>query len=76
MKLVDDWKKCYKWLSVIIPAIGTAALGAWMVMPDDLRQAVPHRIVEGITALVFVAGVAGRLIKQPYGETHVDNPDS
>ena len=64
MKLVSDWKNAYKWLSVVIPAFGTLLLASWMAVPDSMRNTIPHRYVEAITIVIFVAGVIGRLIQQ------------
>lgn len=76
MKLVDNWQKSYKWFSVNIPIVGTSFLGAWIAMPDSLRDSVPHRYIEAITAIVFVGGVIGRLIKQGESDADISEPDN
>lgn len=64
LKLVDDWKKAPRWLSVQF----AAALGVWLALPEGTQAAVlgllgvPAATVPG----VLVAGVIlGRLIDQP-----------
>ena len=64
MKLVSDWKNAYKWLSVVIPSLGAAALGVWMSLPEQMKNSVPHKYVEITTLVIFITGVLGRLIQQ------------
>jgi hypothetical protein len=65
MQLVDDWKKCYKWLSVQIPALGAATLASYAALPDDWKSAIPHWAI-AVTAITFlVGGAVGRVIEQP-----------
>lgn len=56
MKLVDDWKKCLKWLSIQLCAIGILATSMW-----DL---VPVLNSPKITILLFILIAVGRLIDQ------------
>lgn len=64
MKLVDDWKDAWKWISVNCMIIATAIQGAWMYIPDDMRTAIPSGIVNIVTLILLAAGIAGRLVKQ------------
>ena len=63
-QLVDDWKKAWRWFSMNCMVVAAAIQGAWVYVPDDMREAVPHHIVEGITITLLVLGVLGRLVKQ------------
>jgi hypothetical protein len=42
-----------------------AVIGAWQVIPDDIRAIVPPEVAGGLLALLLVLGIAGRLIDQP-----------
>lgn len=64
MKLVDDFRKAYKWFSMQCMALALALQGAWEFIPDDLRSGVPPRAVTVITLGLLVLGIVGRLIKQ------------
>lgn len=64
MKLVDDWKSAYKWFSVNCMAVAAAIQGAWVYIPEDLRQNVPHGFVTGITIGLLALGIIGRLVQQ------------
>lgn len=64
MRLVDDAKSCWKWLSVQFPALNLAFLGTWSVLPVKFQDALPLPWVIGIAAALIVLGVVGRLIAQ------------
>jgi hypothetical protein len=50
MKLVNNAKQCWRWLSVQIPALNIAFLGTWSVLPAKLQDAPPMPWVIGIAA--------------------------
>ncbi len=64
MRLVDDWKSCWKWLSVNCMILAGSIQGAWAAISDDMKQYIPHHLVTGLTIGLLVLGVIGRLIKQ------------
>ena len=75
MKLIEEWRKGYRLFSVQAMALATALLGAWAVLPDDLRTTLPHWVpnLAGIT--ILVAGILGRLVQQTPPALPVD-PDA
>ena len=64
MKIIEDWKSCWRWLSVQAMVLAGAVQGAWAFIPDDLKSSMPHGIVQGATIALLVLGVAGRLVDQ------------
>jgi hypothetical protein len=64
MKLVDNAKDWYKWLSVHCMVIAAAIQGAWIYVPDDMKQTMPPHIVSALTMVLLGLGVVGRLLKQ------------
>lgn len=64
MKLVDDWKDCWKWFSTQALAISIALQTAWLTMPEKLKSEVPSGLVEWLIVAILVAGVIGRVVKQ------------
>lgn len=64
MKLVDDWKDAWKWISVNCMVLAGVVQTAWISIPDDLRSTMPSYIVHALTIGLLLMGVAGRLIKQ------------
>lgn len=65
MKLIDNWKKCYRMLSVQAMALAGAVQGAWVFIPDDMRATIPHNVVQWATMALLVLGIGGRLVDQP-----------
>lgn len=64
MKLVPNWRKARKWLSIQIPAINIAFLGTWAVLPQKFQDALPVWAVVAIAVALLVLGMVGRLIQQ------------
>jgi hypothetical protein len=64
MKMVPDWKKAGSWLSVQLSTIGGVAAGAWLVVPPDLRDAVPQEWLASGACVMFALVVLGRIVDQ------------
>lgn len=64
MKLVPDWKRAYRWFSMQAMALSLALLGAWELLPADLKEALPEAYTRVAAIVLLLAGLAGRLVKQ------------
>jgi hypothetical protein len=64
MKLIDNWKSAHRMFSVQAMATAAAIQGAWPLIPDDLRAALPHNVVHWVSIVLLGAGVLGRLVQQ------------
>jgi membrane-anchored protein YejM (alkaline phosphatase superfamily) len=64
MKLIDEWRKAWKWFSVQAMVLAGTAQAAWMAMPDDLKASLPQNAVQWGTFILLVFGIAGRLVDQ------------
>lgn len=64
MRLVTNWKRAWRWISVQAMVLACALQGAWMFVPDDLRASIPPGVVQGFTIVLLVLGVIGRLVDQ------------
>ena len=65
MKLINEWRKIYKYISVQIPALNVAFLATWALLPQKFQDALPVTWVIAIAIVLLVAGVVGRMIAQP-----------
>ena len=74
MKLVDDWKDAWKWISTNCMVLAATVQGAWISIPDDLKQSVPVWIGSAVTIGLLALGVAGRLLKQGSPDANSDIP--
>lgn len=64
MKLVDDAKECWRWVSMWCMALAGALQGAWLFIPDDLKGSMPPNVAQAVTVALLVLGVLGRLVDQ------------
>ena len=64
MKLVADWKDCWRWASVHAMTYAIALQSAWVMLDADMRASLPAGVVQGVTVALLVFGIAGRLVDQ------------
>lgn len=64
MKLIPEWKKAYRMVSMWCMGLAQAGLGAWAAMPDELRQHIPLTGVIAFACTMLGVGMVGRLVKQ------------
>lgn len=64
MKLIDEWKKAHRMVSMWCMALAQAGLGAWVVLPEDLRSQIPVSGVIVFACTLLGVGMVGRLVKQ------------
>lgn len=62
MKLVEDWKRSWRWFSVRAMGLSIVLQGAWESMSSDLRAEFPF--VPKLAMAVLILGVIGRVVKQ------------
>jgi hypothetical protein len=76
VKLVDDWKRAWRWLSIQISALGALASAAWIITPEERQIAIlaAFHIKPGMVPLVlFLAVILGRLkLQSPPSEEKRD----
>jgi len=64
MKLIDEWKSAWRYLSVQANALGSAMAIGYASMYDHLKENFPPKYMMAITAAVFALGIIGRLVSQ------------
>jgi sorbitol-specific phosphotransferase system component IIBC len=64
MKLITNWRKCWKFLSVQLMAVGSGISATYATMYQQLKDTIDPKMMAMITAGVFVAGILGRVISQ------------
>ena len=65
MKIITGWRQSWRLLSVQALALLAAVPLIWDALPYDVKEWIPPELRPYIIALLAVAGIAGRLIKQP-----------
>ena len=64
MKLISNWRRAHRMLSVQAMAMAGAVQGAWAATPDDLKSGIPANWVHWLCLALLVLGIAGRLVDQ------------
>lgn len=64
-RLIPNWRSAWRMFSVQAQALALAILGAWQVMPEDLKAAIPPGAVFWCAMALMAAGIVGRLVDQP-----------
>lgn len=65
MKLIPNWRKAYRMLSVQAMAVVAAIQGCWAAFPEDLKTNLPTTLVHWVSLALLVLGIGGRLMDQP-----------
>lgn len=64
MRLVENAKNAWRWISVQCMVVAGAIQGAWLAVPPSMQAAIPANVVYWCTLALLALGVAGRLVKQ------------
>lgn len=64
MKLIDNWKRAHRMLSVQAMGLAAAIQGAWPAIPEDLKASIPPAMVHWVSVALLAAGIAGRMVQQ------------
>lgn len=64
MKLIDDWRGCWKFLSVHAGVLGVAISTTYASLYSQLKENFPPTYMAILTGVVFALGIVGRLISQ------------
>jgi hypothetical protein len=65
MKFIPEVRRAWRFISVQAMSAAVALLGAWEVLPDDLKAGIPHSVVTWTAVVLLVLGIVGRLVQQP-----------
>lgn len=64
MKIIDEWRNAWKFLSVQASGIGIAISATYASLYDQLKDNFPPKCMAILTCVVFLAGIVGRIISQ------------
>ena len=64
MKMVPEWHKAWRWLSVQALAVIAVLPFAWEYIPIDVRNMIPLEWQPFVFSAFAVGGILGRLVKQ------------
>jgi hypothetical protein len=64
-ELNPGWKRAWRWYSVQAMAALAGLPLAYMALPADWQAAIPDSWKMAAVGVVLVAGIVGRIVKQP-----------
>lgn len=64
MKLIDNWHRAHRMLSVQLVLLDGAVRAAWEQVPPDLKSAIPAAVVTVVAYVLVALPILGRLIDQ------------
>jgi hypothetical protein len=64
LKLVDNWRQGWKWVSVWCMALSGAVLTSWQTLPDDWKAMLPQAFLQRYIGPLLLIGIIGRFIDQ------------
>lgn len=67
LKLIDNWKKGWKFISVHCMVLSQAVLGSWLALPDEMKTAIKIEYVTVVAIALLVIGTVGRFVDQGDG---------
>lgn len=65
MKLIPNWRRAWRMLSVQAFAMAGTLQLLWLELPGEVKAELPPQAVHWITLAVAVFGAIGRVIDQP-----------
>lgn len=70
LRMIDDWRKAYKFATVQFAAaftflfgVGPDLIHSWSFIPDDLKNALPQGMARWIALVAFGIILFGRVTK-------------
>jgi amino acid transporter len=64
VKLIPNWRKAWRMVSMVAMAVTNSGLLAWAAMPTELRDHIPVTWVVAFACAMLCVGMVGRLFQQ------------
>lgn len=64
-KLIPQWRRAWRMVSVQCMALAAAVQAAWPMIPEDVKATLPPPVINWVSLALLVAGILGRLVQQP-----------
>lgn len=64
LKLVEDWKDGWKWISTNCMGLAAAMLASWDSIPPEWRSYLPTDDMPTMVTGLLIIGIVGRFLDQ------------
>lgn len=64
MKLVANWKRSWRWLSMQAMALNVAGIGTWAALPPEMKDTIPQEWLTYAALGIAALGIVGRVVDQ------------
>lgn len=64
VKLVENWREGWSWISVWCMALSGSILTSWEMLPDEWKAMLPQSFLQKYVGPMLLIGIIGRFIKQ------------
>lgn len=64
MKMVSNWRQCWRWHSTQIMTAAAMFPLIWETLPTDVKAFIPDSWMPWVVAVMLVGGIIGRLRDQ------------
>lgn len=83
IKLIPYWRSAWRFVSIQLGVAGTiltawliaspdAILHAWLLLPGELKSAIPPRFIPMIGVGLFALGTIARIVHQPKTQAKIE----
>lgn len=64
MRLIPNWKRAHRMLSVQFTTINAGIVGGWQILPPEWKAVIPQPLMLKAAVVLFVLTILARLIDQ------------
>ena len=64
MRLIPNWKRAHRMLSVQLTTLNAGVVGGWQMLPPEWKAAIPQSLMVKAAVVLFVLTIVSRLIDQ------------
>ena len=75
LKLISNWQRAHRMISVQLIALTGALQAAWPQLPPDMKATLPPSLVHYLSLVLLGAAILGRLLDQGITTAPPDGAD-
>lgn len=64
IKLVENWKQAWRWISVWCMSLSGAILSSWEALPPTWKEMLPTQDLKAYVGPLLIIGIIGRFVDQ------------